>query len=69
MIPSPITLNDSNYWDPRHYRVGIADRIARGLAAAAAGDVSADYRILSTPDPAGHPLSEALPADGRGPPR
>ena len=69
MIPSPITLNDSNYWDPRHYRVGIADRIARGLAAAAAGDVSADYRILSTPDPADHPLSEALPADGRGPPR
>ncbi len=47
MIPSPITLNDDNYWDPRHYRVGIADRLARDLAAAARGEASADYRILS----------------------
>jgi hypothetical protein len=41
MIPSPITRDDDNYWDPRHYRV------ARDLAAAAHGDPSADYRIIS----------------------
>jgi hypothetical protein len=47
MIPSPITTDDDNYWDPRHYRVGIADRLARDLAVAAHGDASADYRILA----------------------
>jgi hypothetical protein len=50
MIPSPITADDDNYWDPRHYRVGIADRIAGDLAAAAHGQDSADYRVLSAPD-------------------
>jgi hypothetical protein len=50
MIPSPITLDDDNYWDPRHYRVGIADRIAGDLAAAAHGEASSDYRILSAPE-------------------
>jgi len=47
MIPSPITLNDDNYWDPRHYRVAVADRLARDLAAAARGERSDDYRILA----------------------
>jgi hypothetical protein len=47
MIPSPITLDDDNYWDPRHYRVGIADRLARDLAAAVRGETSADYRVLA----------------------
>jgi hypothetical protein len=47
MIPSPITADDDNYWDPRHYRVGIADRLARDLATAAHGEASADYRILA----------------------
>jgi hypothetical protein len=49
MIPSPITLDDDNYWDPRHYRVAIADRLARDLAQAANGETSADYRVLSLP--------------------
>jgi hypothetical protein len=50
MIPSPITDDDDNYWDPRHYRVDIADRIARDLAAAAHGRASDDDRILSSPE-------------------
>jgi hypothetical protein len=47
MLPSPITANDDNYWDALHYRVGIADRLARDLAAAGRGDASADYRVLA----------------------
>ena len=47
MRHSPITDHDDNYWDPLHYRVGIADRIARDLAAAVRGETSDDYRILS----------------------
>jgi hypothetical protein len=48
-IVSPITTNDANYWDPLHYRVTIADRIAHELIAAALeGRPSADgsYRIV-----------------------
>lgn len=54
MIPSPITREGAHYWDPQHYRIGIADRLARGLAAAAEGRASpeGDYRILVPP--AGH---------------
>jgi hypothetical protein len=51
MIPSPITRDDDNYWDPRHYRVGIADRVADDLAASAQGAASPDYRLLSTATP------------------
>jgi hypothetical protein len=47
MLPSPITERDDNYWDALHYRVAVADRIARDLAAAARGEASTDYRILS----------------------
>ncbi len=47
MRPSPITDADDNYWDALHYRVGVADRIARDLAAASAGEKSDDYRLLS----------------------
>lgn len=32
MVPSPITRDRANYWDPLHYRVGIAERLSRGLA-------------------------------------
>jgi hypothetical protein len=32
-IASPITTDDANYWDPLHYRLPIADRIAEGLIA------------------------------------
>src|ERR1043165_1289120 len=34
-IASPITTDDSNYWDALHYRLPIAQRIARGLTGAA----------------------------------
>jgi hypothetical protein len=46
MLPSPITRVASNYWDGAHYRIGIADRIARDLAAADRGEESLDYNIL-----------------------
>ena len=48
-IASPLTSNDANYWDSLHYRVPIATRIAKDLAAAALnGRASKDgsYRIL-----------------------
>jgi hypothetical protein len=46
MIPSPITDADDNYWDGLHYRVSVADRLARDLEAADRGEVSGDYHIL-----------------------
>lgn len=48
MIPSAITKLDENYWDAHHYRIGIADRLARGLALADAGRASpsGDFRLL-----------------------
>ena len=51
MIPSAITREDTHYWDPLHYRIGIAERLARGLAEAAAGRPSAegDYVLLVPP--------------------
>ncbi len=61
MIPSPITSADSNYWDPLHFRIGVADRLARDLADAAKGKVSPDGRILAdsgdapTEEAAAHP--------------
>jgi hypothetical protein len=41
---------DDNYWDGMHYRIGIADRIARDLAAADRGEASPDYVLLSAND-------------------
>jgi hypothetical protein len=46
LLPSPITSSVSNYWDPVHYRVPIADRIMADLAEASAGRGNADDRIL-----------------------
>jgi len=46
MLPSPITETDANYWDGLHYRMVVADRLARDLAAADRGDASDDYRLL-----------------------
>lgn len=48
MIDSPITRPATNYWDPLHYRVGLADRIVTDLAAAPKdrGARSPDYRLL-----------------------
>ena len=51
-IPSPVTTEDSNYWDPLHYRVGIAERILAALAQARiTGGDAADgfYRVLTRP--------------------
>ena len=48
-IPSRLTENDSNYWDALHYRLPVAQHIARETAnAAATGAASADgtYRIV-----------------------
>jgi hypothetical protein len=48
-IASPITTNDSNYWDALHYRLPIAQRIGRELIDAALdGRESPDgsYRLL-----------------------
>jgi hypothetical protein len=50
MRQSPITGVDDNYWDGMHYRIGIADRIARDLAAADRGEASPDYVLLPTND-------------------
>jgi hypothetical protein len=52
MLPSPITTADDNYWDPLHYRVEIADRLARDLVAADRGEASQDYRLLAGVDAA-----------------
>ena len=46
MLPSPITETDDNYWDGLHYRIAVADRLARDLAAADRGEASDDYRLL-----------------------
>lgn len=45
MRPSPITNRDDNYWDPLHYRVGVADRLAIDLSKVAKGDLSPDYTV------------------------
>ncbi len=34
---SPLTLNDANFWDPLHYRIGIARRIEADLVAVRQG--------------------------------
>ncbi len=46
-IPSPITSEDANYWDPLHYRLPIAQRIIDGMKAARAGQNAPDglYRL------------------------
>ena len=53
-IRSNITMTDENYWDPLHYRIGIAERIVNGLAAAvtsAADDPNGDWKVLAQPAP------------------
>ncbi len=44
--PSPITTDIANYWDPVHYRLPIADRIAADLAAALDGRAGPDDAVL-----------------------
>lgn len=48
-IPSSITTDDANYWDPLHYRLAVARRIEAGIARAIAtgqDDPAGDWRIL-----------------------
>lgn len=46
-IPSDITREEANYWDPLHYRLPIAHDLARDLAGPArAGQGSGSYRVL-----------------------
>jgi len=48
-IASPITTEDTNYWDALHYRLPVARRIVEGIARAAAtgrDDPAGDWRVL-----------------------
>jgi hypothetical protein len=49
MIPSPITADETNYFDVVHYRPKIADQMAADLARASAGlpSTDGDYRLLT----------------------
>ena len=49
MIPSPITEDETNYFDVVHYRPKIADQMAADLARASAGlpSTDGDYRLLT----------------------
>jgi len=51
-IPSEITTNDDNYWDPLHYRLPIAERIVADIEEAMAtgqDDSDGNYRYLAGP--------------------
>lgn len=49
MRTSAITQDTSNYWDPLHYRVPIADRVVQGLNAALDGQENPDFALLTPP--------------------
>ena len=49
MVPSAITADRSNYWDPLHYRESVAARLAAALARGADGDAE----VLASPSPSG----------------
>ena len=47
---SPVTVEDSNYWDGLHYRIGIASRIADALSTAektGRDDPAGFYKVLN----------------------
>ncbi|MCJ7787481.1 MAG: hypothetical protein MUP20_02000, partial [Methyloceanibacter sp.] len=51
-IPSEITTNDDNYWDPLHYRLPTAERIVTDIEVAMGtgqDDSDGDYRYLAGP--------------------
>ena len=49
MRPTGITQDASNYWDPLHTRVAIADRVVEGLRAALDGRETPDFALLLPP--------------------
>lgn len=51
---SPVTRDDANYWDPLHYRIGIAARMVDALASARSGgggEPGGFYQIVTKPRP------------------
>jgi hypothetical protein len=52
MFRSPITVKDENYWDPEHYRVGVATVIGESIVDALESGREQEglYRILVRPD-------------------
>lgn len=49
-ISSPVTRDDTNYWDALHYRLPIANRIVEGLKAAESDgrdDAAGFYKVLT----------------------
>ncbi len=50
-FPSALTREDSNYWDPLHYRLPVAERLVEALRAAADGGSSPDgtWRVTARP--------------------
>ena len=51
-IPSPVTTQDTNYWDALHYRLPVAARIVADLKTAVstgADDPAGIYRVLARP--------------------
>ena len=50
--PSPVTTEDSNFWDPLHYRIGVAKRLVGALKQARDSGRDAEdgfYRVLARP--------------------
>lgn len=49
--PSALTREDTNFWDPLHYRLPIAERLVEDLRRAAAGGSAADgsWRVTAPP--------------------
>jgi len=48
MIQSPLTTQDSNYWDTQHYSATVADRLVALIARGARNEPApaGQYRIL-----------------------
>lgn len=66
MIPSSITRDRDNYWDPVHYRVPIATRLAEALANGGSPDAVVLVPRQVAPGPAPGPGSGARVEAGTG---
>lgn len=49
MLRSPVTLNDASYWDPEHYRVGVASILTESIVDAMTNESDDEliYRVLA----------------------